>query len=188
MIEPINWRRLAAAIEFYQALGFHYVETPWKVDPASARVTCPPNGHIEMVDDLALVASAEQGFIDLERYSLLPDYVNFVSCTPCFRQIDAGRSKYHHPYFMKVELYVRLNEDDEAPAAAWELVHRASRFMKEHGAEDIRAVHLDDGSVDLEINGIEVGSYGYREHPEIGRWAYGTGLAEPRFTQALESK
>ena len=184
MIDPINWRRIAEAIDFYQDLGFQYVEVPWKVDEASARITCPPNGYVEMVDGLALVASAEQGFIDLERDSLLPSGVNFVACTPCFRQSDAGRSEFHHPYFMKVELYVRIGKDDDGDRAAWELMNRAKKFMTEQGAEPY-VVQLEN-SFDLEVNGIEVGSYGYRFHPEVGGWAYGTGLAEPRFTQAMD--
>lgn len=32
---------------------------------------------------------------------------------------------------------------------------------------------------------IELGSYGIRSHPKIGNWVYGTGLALPRFSQAL---
>ena len=46
------------------------------------------------------------------------------------------------------------------------------------------AVKTDEG-YDLEINGIEVGSYGARYHAKIGWWAYGTGLAEPRYTTAM---
>jgi hypothetical protein len=41
-----------------------------------------------------------------------------------------------------------------------------------------------DVGYDLEINGIEVGSYGRREVGDF-TWVYGTGLALPRFSQAL---
>ena len=42
-----------------------------------------------------------------------------------------------------------------------------------------------DGVADLEIAGIEVGSYGIRHHELVGHWAFGTGLAEPRYSQAM---
>lgn len=41
--------------------------------------------------------------------------------------------------------------------------------------------------LDGELNGIEIGSYGYRSYREL-HWIYGTGLAEPRFTLAQKSK
>jgi hypothetical protein len=39
---------------------------------------------------------------------------------------------------------------------------------------------------DIELNGIEIGSYGWRQNQDI-IWAYGTGLAEPRFSIANQS-
>jgi hypothetical protein len=39
---------------------------------------------------------------------------------------------------------------------------------------------------DIELNSIEIGSYGWRQHRDI-IWAYGTGLAEPRFSIANQS-
>jgi hypothetical protein len=185
MIDHINWRRIADAIDFYQSLGFDYVEVPWKVSVDSAKVTCPPDGILEMSGDLVLAASAEQGFIDLKRDGLLPKWglggVNYVACTPCFRVHDAGRSPIHHPYFMKVELFCVCESDIEAAQAAHELINRAYRFMD----CKLDKVETDKGW-DLEVAGIEVGSYGWHHHPEVGYWAYGTGLAEPRFSQALE--
>ena len=34
--------------------------------------------------------------------------------------------------------------------------------------------------------GIELGSYGIRSHPDIGDWVYATGCAEPRLSIALK--
>lgn len=42
-----------------------------------------------------------------------------------------------------------------------------------------------DYGYDLLLSGIEVGSYGFREYKN-NKWIYGTGLAEPRFSQAFE--
>lgn len=48
----------------------------------------------------------------------------------------------------------------------------------------ITKVEIDEFSYDLEINNIEVGSYGIRQYKNLF-WVYGTGLAEPRFSQAI---
>lgn len=37
-----------------------------------------------------------------------------------------------------------------------------------------------------DLQKIELGSYGIRQHPSVGRWVYGTGLAEPRYSYAIE--
>jgi hypothetical protein len=184
MIEPINWRRIADAIDYYKSLGFYYTEVPWKVSEAACAITCPDFGRMEWSDGLVLPASGEQGFLDLELDSLMPMFTqspNFVTCTPCFRASDAGRSPVHHPYFMKVELYVRCNDQLQAERIAYELLLKSKRFMNTNNI-----VTTPDGW-DLELNGIEVGSYGARYHEKIGWWAYGTGLAEPRYSQALDN-
>jgi hypothetical protein len=38
--------------------------------------------------------------------------------------------------------------------------------------------------LDIELGGIELGSYGYRSYGRL-HWIYGTGFAEPRFSQAV---
>lgn len=183
MIEPINWQKLAEAVEYYRSLGFQYTEVPWKVSEEAANITRPDVGYLERVDGLVLSASGEQGFLDLELDKLMPvtKNPNFVTCTPCFRSGDAGRSPIHHPYFMKVELYVRCLDKTQAERVAYELLQKAKRFMFAD-----TTVTTPDGW-DLEINGVEVGSYGPRYHEQIGWWAYGTGLAEPRYSQALDN-
>jgi hypothetical protein len=58
-----------------------------------------------------------------------------------------------------------------------------------NGYENVRLVDAPLSNAfnnqDIEINGVEVGSYGYRTY-EGFNWIYGTGCAEPRLTQALE--
>lgn len=186
----INWKRISEAIEFYKDLDFDYVEVPWKVSVDSAKVTCPSSdGLLEMTGDLVLIASGEQGFIELDRNKMLPwpnSGINYVTCTPCFREIDGGRSNIHHPYFMKVELYSLCKNETTANDTAKRLMSHAQSFMKKYtGTKTTKIVETTDGW-DLELAGIEVGSYGYRHHDKIGYWAYGTGLAEPRYSQALE--
>ena len=43
-------------------------------------------------------------------------------------------------------------------------------------------------SIDIEVDGVEVGSYGIREYKcgdKIYTWVYGTGVALPRFSKVL---
>jgi hypothetical protein len=180
-MKNINWQLIGESVEFYKSHGFEYIETPWIVPTDVLQITCPwfdkmrclKGGHSGMV------GSAEQGFLSLAMKSELPN-TNYVSAGPCFRveQYD----ELHQSQFFKVELFVRCDTDNGAARAAIELRNRARKFMN-YVPE---VVYTDDGS-DLEINGIEVGSYGIRYHENVGWWAYGTGLAEPRYTQALES-
>ena len=178
--ETMDWALLSEAVDHYRRLGFKYVDTPWAVEPDIAGITCPEWGALDMIGDKALVASAEQGFLQLQADGKL-DSANYVSCGPCFRPGDEGRSPYHKPYFMKVELFVRCIDESTAIFAAKELVTRARNFMN----KDCKIVKLGDKEWDLELYGHEVGSYGARYHDLVGHWAYGTGLALPRFTQAV---
>jgi hypothetical protein len=57
------------------------------------------------------------------------------------------------------------------------------RFSRLHNNSSVDIVATDEG-YDININGIEVGSYGFREIGDF-MWVYGTGLAEPRFSQAV---
>jgi hypothetical protein len=189
MTHDINWVRLGEAVEFYKAHGFEYIDTPWYVDYQTVRVTCPVASKIMVVDNnteeyynnvKALVGSAEQGFMQMALDGKLPN-VNYVSCGPCFR--DDVVDKLHQKTFMKVELFSRCNSKSEAKMAAKELRNRAKSFMN-HEPTVVKNKH----GWDLELNGIEVGSYGGHYYEGIGWWAYGTGLAEPRYTLALEKE
>jgi hypothetical protein len=63
------------------------------------------------------------------------------------------------------------------------LLH-AQNFMNQYARVEV--LRTDQGR-DLTLDGIEVGSYGYREAG--GRkWACGTGLALPRFDVAREKQ
>jgi hypothetical protein len=185
-VTNINWQNISDAVEFYKTRGFEYIDTPWIVNYDTLAITCTNTRGIITTDDnrssyygplKGLVGSAEQGFLQLAIVDQLPD-VNYVSAGPCFRmeKID----ELHQQQFFKVELFSRCATQKVAELATVELMHRASEFMNNVPT----AVKTDEG-YDLEINGIEVGSYGARYHEKIGWWAYGTGLAEPRYTTAM---
>lgn len=180
MMFETPWNVISEAIDFYKSLGFKYVETPWFVDMATVCITCNNVDAMQILPSgQVLVGSAEQGFLQLAIDKQL-EGTNFVSCSPCFRIEEPD--ELHHLQFLKVELFVLCGSESEAIFASKELVFRARKFM---GFKNTVVVETNDG-FDIEINGIEVGSYGARYDQSVGWWAYGTGVAEPRFTQAKE--
>ena len=131
-----------------------------------------------------LVGSAEQGLLSI--ISTLQPNGQYVSVSPCFR--DNEVDELHFSDFVKVELMVVAPK----PSPRWtshRLLDVAQRFM--HGSGLFTATIATDIGVDLvsQDGGVEVGSYGWRHATVDGverTWAYGTGLAEPRFSQALD--
>ena len=63
----------------------------------------------------------------------------------------------------------------------------AQQFFSLHVPVDLVKTddERSDESYDIESNGIELGSYGIRQHENI-TWVYGTGLAEPRLSIAIK--
>lgn len=180
----IDYALLGEAVQFYKSLGYEYREVPWAVPAAAIDATLPPEcdrvvlvvGNKRRDTDYhttanELVGSAEQGFITLD----LPPG-RYVGVTPCFRvedQYDVLRQS----MFMKVELFDNTADPDELP-----MMLEAQRFAQVHGV-NAKIVETDIGH-DLMADDIEIGSYGYRTIAPYGRWAYGTGLALPRFSVA----
>lgn len=179
--DSINWTKIGQAVDFYKRRGFIYIETPWIVDVDNLFLTCNDLSRIVTTDipHTGLVGSAEQSFIQLVLENKL-DGTNFVSAGPCFRY-EQPFDKLHQLQFFKVELFVKCNSESEAIFATKEVLNSANKFMYQANAKE-----TDEG-FDLEINGIEVGRYGYRYADGVGWWTYGTGLAEPRYSQALAS-
>lgn len=199
----IDWRLLGIAVEFFKGHGFEYVETPWIVSQLAANATKPaaarpfyvePVGSVKIDQEKTpagpcLVGSAEQGFLELMLHGHLP-VGKYVSVSPCFRdEIETG--PLHFRDFAKVELLWRGPSDPSAKNAA-----RAAQAEIMALARSFFAIqHLDTEVQDTEIGQdlvtpqkIEVGSYGHRlveVDENFYLWAYGTGLALPRFSQAL---
>lgn len=177
---PIDWQRLARAHAFFERKGYQYVEVPWAVPEEIVNITLPPGNTPIAVRgaDAVLVGSAEQGFLDIVKYATYSLWQEglYFSISPCFRgepEIYRGHTQLT---FMKLELF--------APNALKSqiLLEDAEQFMASEGAQLVR-VNTEHG-IDLECAGIEVGSYGVREHHI--KWSYATGLAEPRFSHALQ--
>lgn len=186
----MDWSLLGRAVQFYVSKGFVYTEAPWAVSRRAVEITCPNPQWTAAVDGLgALVGSAEQSFLYLATEHHLPaieaGQPGYVACTPCFRLGDT-EDGWHFPYFMKVELFVPGN----ALLDLFKFLQFAGECFRELGADVdmLKTVQTDQG-VDILLNGYEIGSFGLRKHEcEDGRmveWVYGTGLALPRFSQAL---
>lgn len=188
----IDWQRIARAQEFYSKKGYTYVETPWAVPSSIAQMTLPqgarPIALTTANNDGILVGSAEQGFLELF-YTLGRMHYNrhnpLFSISPCFRGEAEVLPGVTQLAFMKVELFCATN----VPGVMDMLRADAEQFMTIEGAQLDRK-QTEEG-IDLMCGNYEVGSFGRRKvnSPDFElHWVYGTGLAEPRFSAAIEAQ
>ena len=151
------------------------------------------------------VASAEQSFLQMQMDAVKagkPITGNYCAITPCFRN-EPKLDDLHQPYFMKLELISWVPIDGnptEQEIALHRMIAHARQFFeeleKDFETETVLNAELAQGdplcvgghAFDIQSFrcGIEIGSYGIRQHKAVGRWLYGTGLAEPRYTYAVE--
>lgn len=193
----INYEYISKAIEFYSSNGYEYVGVPWYVTKDIIMMTKP---HIEIPDyELSangkyLIASGEQGFL----YSIMKGYLapgKYVTCTPCYR--FESQDWLHRKTFMKVEL-IEFTYDVSRALSPFKVEELSYRFFHSllplSKASPISPVDSERGPLDIAtprdwtLNGVEIGSYGVRQYKNLVKWVYGTGLAEPRFTTAKNSK
>ena len=148
--------------------------------------TCPQEHWVVDSTIGYLVGSAEQSFIHLDSIGELGNG-KFVACTPCFRNEDYI-DELHQRSFMKVELYRNdtANPDDLAGFIDEVVCFYRTRLNRSNPEAFKKLVvrKFSDGTADLELGGIEIGSYGVRSYGDT-HWMYGTAIAEPRFSTAL---
>jgi hypothetical protein len=207
-VGPLQYARLLDACEFYEKLGFKYVDVPWTVTRAAVLMTRPPWMQGEPFSYAAggdfkfPVASAEQSFIQMQLDALATgDRIkgNYCAITPCFRS-EPVLDDLHQPYFMKLELISWYGtEEDMNRMIVGAKLYFAHEHPGDHPGEDLMVSVVENNDPDslgvtqaydivAARTGIELGSYGIREHAKVGRWVYGTGLAEPRYSYALEEE
>lgn len=183
-VAVLDWQRIARAHAFYQSKGYVYVEVPWAVKAATVAATIPPDARPLCVADAdaILIGSAEQGILDLIwNQGFQPEQgARYFSVSPCFRGETTLVQGVTQLTFMKVELFSLAS-----PTAMLVLTCDAARFLTSEGGLLSRA-ETPEG-LDLFCGGMEVGSYGTRTKFGLS-WAYGTGLAEPRFSSALSQQ
>lgn len=185
----INYRRVAKAIKKYQKMRYTYVDTPWLVSEEAMRATLPSDreGFELRTTNLnagKLVGSAEQGFIQL----MLDDNIRpgcYVSAGPCFRD-EPVVDKLHSYTFFKVELIQiqgqALFDSKLTNSDARVMANDVDTVLYEMYGPGASVIKTADGW-DIEVEGVEVGSFGVREYKNH-RWVYGTGLALPRTSLA----
>lgn len=176
----INWSILSRAIEFYESLGYFYLEVPWIVPRSITSITMPSFVTPFQTQHGDLVGSAEQSFLKLASENLLPAG-RYVALTPCFR--DDQITVLHQKHFMKVEL-IHLHPRDPEKNLNQVLQDALLFFSSFMHAKKI-SIGGEENQMDIvSPSGVEVGSYGIRTHQNL-TWVYGTGVAEPRLSTVL---
>jgi hypothetical protein len=188
----IDWWLLGQAVEHFGALGYQQVETPWAIPKLYMDGTKPHNDttfelHQGQFTNQhhELVGSAEQGFVYMKARKMLPvQGTRFMSVSPCFRveQFDS----LHLPWFMKLELFDSRTDPICLELMLIDALNIFKTLVGRQGEQqnEFEIVNIGD-TFDINMNGIEIGSYGIRRHVDPAEdYIYGTGLALPRFTQA----
>ena len=178
----IDWQLIGDAVSFYKSVGFEYIEVDWWVTNRVHEITCPKNTkqfHASMAkfSDAFFVGSAEQSLLQmiLDR-KLGPG--KYVAVSPCFRD-EIEYNDTTRRAFIKVEL-MHYDATDAEP-----LLEVARKFMERYINTKLIETHEGRDIYAAKAN-FELGSYGVRKHKLIKYpWAYGTGIAEPRFSHVL---
>lgn len=171
MIYDIDAELLMEAMSFYKKLGYVPCSCPMIVDEDVINYTLPVGRKaLNHIDDGFYVGSAEQGFLQMiKENNIRHDKMMFI--TPCQRDEDI-LDESHLIVFMKVEL-ISLSKP---------IIQDVLSFYKFKNY-NVDVVMTDVG-YDLEINNIEVGSFGVNSFKNV-EYNYGTGLALPRLNFAL---
>jgi hypothetical protein len=202
----IDYSILAGSISYYEHHGFSRIEAPRLVPDEILNITKPDGVHphevIKNGKKKNFVGSAEQSFLYLiNKGFLLPG--RYQAVTPCMRDDNFGL--YHTKYFMKNEL---IYFGDVTVDAVQPLMKIAYNFFLEYtnnalvrpakspgslnyhnrreAEEMLKIVRTTDDSWDIELCGVEIGSYGLRSC-SFATWIYGTGVALPRLTRILKN-
>jgi len=185
----INFNFIDRSIKFFEDSGFSRIETPWTVTKEISNITKPSNAKdFELLHDnnKCLVASAEQSFLYLYNKGFLPKG-KFQSVTPCFRFENFDQT--HTKYFLKNELII--TDDTSIGNLNWIVSIAYINFcilVDPYGLREyVEVVPLDGDCYDINLGKTEIGSYGIRECSFL-KWIYGTGIAEPRLSKAIEIK
>lgn len=173
----INWQRLMSAITYYSDCGYKFIDLNWCVDESTSAITKPLSNKDFFINDKVLVASGEQSFLQMIIDGNLPKG-KYCGITPCFR--DDKPDELHSNYFMKVELIDTLEANKQSLD---KMIACANSFFNNFIQTKIIQTH--DEMYDIEsLLHIELGSYGIRHYNDIV-WVFGTGLAEPRLSKAI---
>lgn len=177
--------RLHQAVSYWREKGYEYTGLPWIVPQKYTDFTKPPMvlSSDPTTEHGTLVASGEQSFLQLWDEGRLSAGKGYLGWSPCFRNEPYFDDR-HHFYFMKAELFYPV--PDNPRQVLNEQVNGALRFFSGllGTSESLSTRQITADQIDIEFQGIELGSYGIRQLPDTGQYVYGTALAEPRFSLA----
>lgn len=185
VLEKTDFYYIDKCIEFWKKKKFtHLQKVPWIVPTDTLDITRPEQASAFLFqNNTGLVGSAEQSLLHLVNKGILA-FGSYVAFSPCFR--DDPESWIHCKEFLKVELNVFVSPDNFKEELPEQLINSASIFFLGLTGKKPDQVQTKDSELDLEYNGIEIGSYGYRRHGNLC-WYYGTGIAFPRLRMALNA-
>lgn len=157
---------LAAAINFYESIGYKALSVPYIINKEFIDLTFEGTSETYLPTNQCYVGSAEQSF-----FSILNDLEDgaYMALTPCVRSDVEDET--HQKIFLKLELCT---------------IGPTTRNIQEDALIFFRSIGLYCKKVntDLEYDGIELGSYGTRDFFNR-EYQYGTGLAEPRTSYVM---
>ena len=186
-MQSINYSNIGKAIDFYQSLDYEYIEVPWIVSEHAINATLPPGAIATKTNMGYLVGSAEQAFVEMMLKNQLKNK-KYVAASPCFR--DEIEDEWHQKTFFKVELISIFESGnlEEIYPFVKQMIGDAYSFFQSLDTNNLKIekTFLYENTFmlhDINLNGIEIGSYGIRKFEHL-TWIYGTGLAEPRFSMA----
>lgn len=188
MNSPINLAILFEASHFWEMKGFEKTTVPLYVDEDVMEKTCPPDvrdGRIKHTDGKSVVASAEQSFLQMDKEGELP-IGKLQALTPCYRD-EAKLDDIHKNVFLKLELYNPTKDKKTGERESLELARDMTHLLHHLGLPfEHMVIVSESGGFDVKYKGVELGSYGVRQNLSGDWYVYGTGLAEPRTSLALE--
>jgi hypothetical protein len=176
----INYQILSFSQKFYQLKGFQIIDAPWYITKSIDEIT-KPSDRESIITNFGdcLPASGEQSFLAI--WDQLEDGGKYQTITPCYRR-ELVEDEWHLPHFMKNELIIKGGQDKDV---IW-IAKACQQFFEIYSKKQVDLKLTDEG-IDLEIDGIEIGSYGLRVFNDM-QWVYGTGCAEPRFSKLMNKK
>lgn len=194
-------RMLAYACAHYESHGFTTIDVPWTVTSEVSAITSDDITYA-LRSDHVMVGSAEQSFLQQmihpdSGYPEIEQGHAYQAITPCFR--GDSPDELHKEQFVKLELFQYGPYKDEllqklvcVKSLAMSLFEE---LIQEFTGEPqhrllISAVLTGEESFDINMSRfnrppIELGSYGVRTLGDQ-HWMYATGLALPRFINAVD--
>lgn len=167
----------------YYSNHFKMVKVPMCVSFESVYKTLPKNRVPLLRDNLDnpqintyYVGSAEQSFIEMFVQGKLGKGI-YCALTPCQRHEPEDET--HFTIFLKLELII-IGEHNLADMLTYVKCFLTSEDVK---FEVVKGE--EEKSLDINVAGIEVGSYGLRSMPDGTPYTFGTGIAEPRLSFAI---